>query len=85
MADAAPVVHIGENSPENFAFKMMLLMADVEKREPYGHGDHPMDREWILRTYKQCRDAVSGSLSRTNWLRRISRRALRDRVSSYFE
>lgn len=61
MADSAPVVHIGENSPENVAFKLMHLIADIESRSAYGHGDHPMDREWVLRTYKQCRSAVSSS------------------------
>jgi hypothetical protein len=55
-----PTMHIGENSPEHVAFRMMLLIADVEKREPYGHGEHHMDREWILRTYDQCRDVVKG-------------------------
>ena len=62
MADNA-VVHIGENSPENIAFKMMNLIAAVENREPYGHGDSPMTREWILKTYAQCRKAVSGNVS----------------------
>ena len=60
MADSAPVVHIGENSPEYVAFKLMLLIGDVEARETYGHGEHPMDREWILKTYDQCRDVVNG-------------------------
>ncbi len=47
-------VHIGENSPEQVAFKLMSLVAEVEGRENYAHGAHPMDREWILRTYAQC-------------------------------
>ena len=50
----APVVHIGENSPEEVAYKMMLLIGSAEGLETYGHGDHPMTREWILRTYAQC-------------------------------
>lgn len=57
MADQ-PAVHIGENSPEEVAFKLMRLIADVEGREPYAHGEHPMDREWILRTYDQCLSVV---------------------------
>jgi ATP-dependent DNA ligase len=28
----APVVHIGENSPEQVAFKLLLLIRDVEKK-----------------------------------------------------
>jgi hypothetical protein len=59
MADSA-VVHIGENSPEQVAFKLMELIASVEARESYGHGDHPMTREWILRTYDQCLEVVRG-------------------------
>ena len=49
-----PVVHIGENSPEEVAFKLMQLIAGVEARESFGHGKHPMTREWILKTYEQC-------------------------------
>ena len=56
MSDSA--VHIGENSPEQVAFKMMQMIANVEKREEYGHGENPVDREWILRTYAQCIRAI---------------------------
>jgi hypothetical protein len=55
-----PIVHIGENSPENIAFKMMNLIAAVESKEPYGHGENPMTREWIFKTYAQCRRIVNG-------------------------
>lgn len=58
MADAAPVVHIGENSPEKVAFKLMEMMMNVENRSAYGGGDNAIDREWILRTYAQCIRAV---------------------------
>jgi hypothetical protein len=60
VADA-PVVHIGENSPEQVAYKLMRLVAEVEGREHYGHGPHPMTREWILKTFDQCLSVVRGS------------------------
>ena len=61
MADQ-PVVHIGENSPEQVAFKLMELIARVERKsffpEP-SRGDTAADRQWILDTYAECRLAVS--------------------------
>jgi len=60
MTDTA-VVHIGENSPEEVAYKMMLLVGNVEGRDTYGHGTHPMTREWILKTYDQCLSVVRGA------------------------
>lgn len=57
MADKA-VVHMGENSPEEVAYKMMLLIANAEGRELYSHGKKPVTRAWVLSTYAQCRRAV---------------------------
>ena len=53
MADQT-VVHIGENSPEQVAFKLFEIICNVEKREFFGHGKDPVDREYVLRTYAQC-------------------------------
>lgn len=58
MAEAAPIVHIGENSPEEVAFRLMSIIMNVENRQPHGHGKLPVDREWVLRTYAQCMRAV---------------------------
>lgn len=55
-----PTVHIGENSPEQVAYKLLELIASAEKRETYGHGDHPVTREWVLKTYEQCLAVVKG-------------------------
>jgi hypothetical protein len=60
MADA-PVVHIGENSPEEVALKLFNYIAAVEGRALYIQGDKPADREWILRTYNQCISVVARS------------------------
>jgi len=61
MADA-PVVHIGENSPEKVAFDLMERIAVVEGRafsmasagSPFSPGWQAADRKWILSTYGQC-------------------------------
>jgi hypothetical protein len=51
MADS--VVHIGENSPEQVAYKMMGVIASSEGFSLIGQGQRP-SREWIIRTYAQC-------------------------------
>ena len=52
------IVHIGENSPEQVAHKLFEAIAAVEGRESYSHGKNPMDREYVLKTYAQCIQAV---------------------------
>ena len=68
MADA-PVVHIGENSPERVAYDLMLNIAYTEKirigggptgNSAAGSGDKPPDRKWILDAYAECLQAVRG-------------------------
>jgi len=62
MADA-PVVHIGENSPEEVAFKLMKTIADVEGKLLYfskDHRDRGVDRAYVLNTYAECLEAVLG-------------------------
>ena len=66
MADA-PVVHIGENSPEEVALKLTQIIASVEKRSLAGHVANTADRKWLLDTYAECLLAVKGiSSSVTN-------------------
>ncbi len=52
MADA-PVVHIGENSREEVAYKLMLRIFKEEK-------DAKKDRASILDLYAECLSAASG-------------------------
>lgn len=66
MADA-PVVHIGENSPEKVAYDLMMNIAGAENRRVAGSkagnsigGQTPADRKWILDTYAECLAAVRG-------------------------
>lgn len=52
MADQT-TVHIGENSPEQVAFKLMQLIGSAENK-PLHHATPAVSREWILTTYAQC-------------------------------
>jgi hypothetical protein len=61
MADNRPtVVHIGENSPEQVALKLLDVIANVEKRSLTSLGPNPADRKWLLDTYAECLEAVRG-------------------------
>jgi hypothetical protein len=51
MADA-PVVHIGENSPEGVAYKLMYLIRSSNTKES------PKDKDGILDLYAECLNAV---------------------------
>lgn len=60
MADA-PVVHIGENSPEHVAYRLLRDIAGVEgKAKGPGYTMAEADRKWILDTYAECLDTVKG-------------------------
>ncbi len=56
MADV-PVIHIGENSPENIAYKLTHEIARLEK----GFAD----RKKLLDTYAECLRAVRDPFGRT--------------------
>jgi hypothetical protein len=58
MADA--VVHIGENSPEYVAYRLLLDIMSAENKSIHGDGQKRADRDYILTTYQQCRRVVSG-------------------------
>jgi hypothetical protein len=60
MADQ-PVVHIGENSREEVAFKLMERIATVEGRNLLVLGPNSKaTRFWILQTYHDCLMVVRG-------------------------
>jgi hypothetical protein len=63
MADTTPVVHIGENSPEQVAFKLLQSIAGNEGKKLSGAtptvGEYP-DKKWLLDTYAECLHAVKG-------------------------
>jgi hypothetical protein len=56
-----PVVHIGENSPEQIAWKLFHDIAAVEGKALHqspAPNQQPADRKWILDTYAECIRAV---------------------------
>jgi len=55
MADA-PVVHIGQNSPEEVAYKLAHRILVEEKK--------PFTRAYLLDLFAECFDAVRGG---RNW------------------
>jgi hypothetical protein len=61
MADPT-IVHIGENSPEQVAYKLMQEVAEVEQIALHGGDLQPQwkraDRTWILTAYRECLHAV---------------------------
>ncbi len=59
MADAVPVVHIGENSPEEIAFKLLHLVGKAQQKG-LTSVIPSTDKTWILDTYAECLFAVRG-------------------------
>jgi hypothetical protein len=62
MADET-VVHIGENSPEQVAYRLMHEIAEVERIAIISGDLQPQwtraGRAWILDTYQECLYAVT--------------------------
>jgi hypothetical protein len=52
MADT-PVVHIGENSPEEVAYRLLKGVALSEDKK-LASGIVIADRAWLLRAYSEC-------------------------------
>ncbi len=52
------VVHIGENSPQEVAYKLMDKIMTAEQKTLSSGDLHPgwshADRKWILDTYAEC-------------------------------
>ncbi len=59
MADA-PVVQMGENSPQYVAFRLFREVAIAEGKSIIHNAAGPSkpDRKWILDTYAECLRAV---------------------------
>ncbi len=59
MADA-PAVHIGENTPEEIAYKLLHNVAAAEGKSfaRSATAKSNGDRKWILDTYAECLLAV---------------------------
>lgn len=61
MADT--VVHIGENSPEQVAYRLFENIAQIEGKKLFKGSDAP-DRKWVLDTYAECLLTVENPLRR---------------------
>lgn len=60
MADSA-TVHIGENSLEYVAYRLLLDVMTAEGRTFHsGSSKQIVDRAYILKTYHQCWQTVKG-------------------------
>ncbi len=63
MADTNTTVHIGENSPEEVAYKLLERIAYVEGKGIRSGVSAPptkADRAYILTTYEECIHVVKG-------------------------
>lgn len=62
MVDVAPIVHIGENSPEQVAYKLLKTIASNEHKSLEGSmaGNASADKKWLLDTYAECLHTVKG-------------------------
>ena len=58
MADNT-TVHIGENSPEQAAYKLLQIVAGSEGKKIHPNNANA-DREWLLDAYAECLQAVKG-------------------------
>jgi hypothetical protein len=63
MAEAA-VVHMGENSPEHVAYRLLMDVQRIERKALHVGDLNPgwttADQKWILDTYSECLQAAKG-------------------------
>ena len=66
MADNTAVVHIGENSAEEVAYKLLKTIASNEGKHLTGSMSTAAgaERKWLLDTYAECLLAVRNPLGR---------------------
>jgi hypothetical protein len=60
MANDTPIVHIGENSPEQVAYKLLQIIASNEEKTLSIGTSHKAtaNRKWLLDTYAECLSTV---------------------------
>ena len=62
-------VHIGENSPEQVAYKLFRDIATIEKRSLSGNSSQgwtAADRKYVLDTYAECLNTVQNPAYRVS-------------------
>jgi hypothetical protein len=76
MAGTALVVHSGENSHEQIAYKLLLTIAENEKKPLHSAaaGGATADRKWLLDTYAECLLTVRNPSGRQHKKERSPRR-----------
>jgi hypothetical protein len=62
------VAHIGENSPEQVAYKLLQLIGNAENKNLNTHAIEA-NREWILKTYATCLGVVKQPHRINEWLK----------------
>ncbi|MDQ7251331.1 hypothetical protein [Dongia sedimenti] len=53
--------HAADESPENVAYRLLVLIADLENKTLHGNPSKDRtnaDRQWILDTYAECLRAI---------------------------
>lgn len=61
------IVHVGENSPEQVAYKLLELIMQAEKMVTHhslANGNKTADRDYILNTYAEALRAVRSPSNR---------------------
>lgn len=58
-----PVLHIGDGSPEQIAFRLLMIIGQSEGKslDASGYAKPDVTRKWLLDTYAECLDATRGS------------------------
>lgn len=71
MSDNA-ILHVGENSPEQVAYKLFLRIGLAEEKLNISGNPTPgTDRKWILETYAECLAFVKGRKSSYELLKNL--------------
>lgn len=60
MGDTNTTVHIGENSPEQVAYKLLVDVIKAEGKSTYHGEGNAVDRAYLLTTYEECLHVVKG-------------------------
>jgi hypothetical protein len=66
MADDASNVHIGENSPEQIAYKLLQIIASIEEKSLVSSmaSKATANRKWLLDSYAECLRTVRSPAGR---------------------
>lgn len=63
MDKGGATLHIGENTPEQVAYRLLVDIANMESKN-FSGGEHCAGRKWLLDTYAECVSTVRDPQSR---------------------